>query len=141
VSAAAPLQSWLADTVAMVLFCTVTGAAVEVGISGLSWEQSLQARLAAVPLNLLSARPYGWYRDWVLAALGALEGGALRKALLDVAAFVTFQVPVYATVLVFTGATCGQIVTSCATLACLSAFLGRPYGAFLEWCRRVASSN
>jgi hypothetical protein len=28
--------------------------------------QSFRSRMTAIPVNLLTARPYGIYRDWVL---------------------------------------------------------------------------
>lgn len=129
------------DTAAMIVFCTVTGMMVEVGISGLTWTQSAQARLAAIPLNLLTARPYGVYRDWLFHKLGAHQGGRLRVTGVDVLCFVTFQVPVYAAVLLAAGATLQQLVASCTTMTLLSAFMGRPYGAFLELCRRLGKAG
>ena len=47
----------IADTLAMILFSLVLGMFVEVVISGLTVVQSLTARAASVPVNLLTGRP------------------------------------------------------------------------------------
>ncbi|MBI4511843.1 MAG: L-alanine exporter AlaE [Deltaproteobacteria bacterium] len=135
------MRQWIVDTMAMVVFSTVVGMLVEVLVSGLSISQSLDARLMAVPLNLLTARPYGVYRDRVLAVLAAPshDAHAVRRTAADVLAFVSFQVPIYALILSVSGARLAQIATSCATVALLSTFMGRPYGVFLDACRRLAA--
>ncbi|QLJ33917.1 L-alanine exporter AlaE, partial [Serratia marcescens] len=37
--------------------------AIEVLISGMSFQQSLSSRLLSIPVNILIAWPYGRYRD------------------------------------------------------------------------------
>lgn len=134
---ASPVRRFLSDAFAMVVFSFAVGMAVEVLISGLTVSQSLHARLSAIPVNLVTARPYGWFRDRVLSLARAERGGWLRKTAVEVAAFVAFQVPVYMSILLLAGASARQILTSCATLAALSAFMGRPYGVFLDFSRRL----
>lgn len=51
----------------MVLFPTCVGALIEIGISGMSVEQSLRVRLSAIPIILIGGGPYGIYRDKCLA--------------------------------------------------------------------------
>jgi len=129
------VRRFFADTFAMITFSTIGGMVIEILISGLTIGQSIQARLTAVPANLLTGRPYGIYRDWVLRVTKAKEGGKLRKGLADLFAFVTFQVTLYAIILTSTGARISQIVTACGTLTVLSVFMGRPYGMFLDFSR------
>jgi hypothetical protein len=131
------MKRFLADTFALIVFSTVAGAFVEFLIAGLSASQVLQARLVAVPVILLTARPYGLYRDWLFRAFRARAGGPLRAALIDILAFVSFQVPVYALNLALAGATLGQIAASVASAVVILLISGRPYGLFLDWCRRL----
>lgn len=59
------MRRFLADTTAMVVFSTVAGMFTEIVVAGLSVQQSLYARLTALPIILITARPYGRYRDWM----------------------------------------------------------------------------
>ena len=124
-----------ADTFAMIAFSTVVGMVIEILISGMTLGQSVQTRLTAIPVNLLTARPYGMFRDWVFRLMRAHEGGKVRKGIADTMAFVLFQAPLYVAILTISGANVRQIATACGTITILSAFMGRPYGIFLDFSR------
>jgi hypothetical protein len=47
---------FLADTLSMTVFSTVLCMSIEIGLAGLTFGQSLTARFAAVPTNLLTGR-------------------------------------------------------------------------------------
>ncbi len=131
------MRTFLADTFALVAFSTLAGLLTELLVAGMSLAQSAQARATAVPATLLTARPYGLFRDWVFRVSGAEAGGPARRALADVAAFVAFQVPVYAAILALAGASPEQMAKACGTAAIVLAVSGRPYGLFLELSRRL----
>lgn len=57
------LRSAAADTFALVVYCFVIGMAIEILISGMTFQQSLSSRLVSIPVNILIAWPYGVYRD------------------------------------------------------------------------------
>jgi len=97
-----------ADTFALVSFAFVVGMVVEILVSGLTFHQSLQSRLLAIPLKLV-----------------------------DITAFSTFMMPQYAAVLGWVGADWGQIAVACGTVAAMSIAVGRPYGLYLVFCRRL----
>lgn len=52
-------RGFLADTTALIIFFTFTGALNERYISGMSWEDVGQARLLGAALMVPVARPYG----------------------------------------------------------------------------------
>jgi hypothetical protein len=131
------MRRFFADTFALIVFSTVAGAAVEVIFAGLTIAQTLQARVTAIPVILLTARPYGLYRDWIFRVSHADQSGQVWRAIADIAAFMTFQVPVYVAILILAGASVGQIVTACATAVVIMAVSGRPYGLFLDLCRQL----
>ena len=131
------MRRFLADTFALVVFSTVAGMFVEVVIAQMTLTQSVRARVTAIPITLITARPYGGFRDWVFRLSKADTGGQARRALADIGAFVVFQVPVYATVLLLAGANLRQIAAACATATIILAISGRPYGLLLELCRRL----
>lgn len=129
--------NWLADTIALVTFAFVTGMAVEIGLSGLTLEQSLHSRLLAIPLNALIARPYGLYRDYLFRRTAADHKARYVRMLVDITAFLTFMMPQYAAVLWWVGADIFQILIACFTVLVLSMVVGRPYGLYMVFCRKV----
>src|SRR3989344_7159596 len=131
------MRRFFADTFAMITFSTVVGMVIEILVSDMTFGQSVQARLTAIPANLLTARPYGMFRDWVFRLMRANEGGQVRKGIADILAFALFQVPLYVTILFTSGANVRQIATACGTLTILSIFMGRPCGIFLDFSRRL----
>lgn len=62
-SAQSRLRHAVADTFAMVVYCTVVNMMIEIFLSGMSFQQSLSSRLVAIPVNIIIAVPYGFYRD------------------------------------------------------------------------------
>jgi L-alanine exporter len=57
------MRKFLADTFALVVFSTLAGMFAELLVAGMTLLQSAQARLTAIPMMLMTARPYGVFRD------------------------------------------------------------------------------
>lgn len=127
-------KDMLADTFALITFSLVAGMVIEIWIAGLSLEQSLVSRLLSIPVNLLIARPYGLYRDWVMSR-APFAGGPLGNTVLDIIAYVSFQLPVYALLVASAGASAEQLILACAMQVGGFVFLARPYGLYLQLCR------
>ena len=124
-----PSRSFIADTFALLVFFTVCGVVTERFVGGMEWDEVARSRLVGAPLMVLTARPYGLWRD---AVLRALPGPLIVR---DTLALLVFQVPIYATIVWSSGADGGEIAraTGSATLGML--VLGRPYGLWLDWVR------
>ena len=90
------LRHAVADTFAMVVYCSVVNMCIEVFLSGIEFSNSLfYSRLVAIPVNILIAWPYGMYRDSVYALQHAkFSPSGWIKNLADIMAYVTFQSPV-----------------------------------------------
>lgn len=131
------VRRYLADTSALIVYSTVAGTFVELVVAGLTAEQCLRARLTAVPIILITGRPYGLYRDWIWRLSGADEGVAARRVIADTTAFVSFQLPVYWIVLLIAGASFWQIAAASVTATIILLVSGRPYGALLDVFRRL----
>ena len=131
------LRGFIADTVALIVFSTVAAGSIEWFIVGLSPAQILQTRLSTIPVVILTARPYGLYRDFIFRRFPRAAERESGRAWLDSLAFVTFQAPVYAAILVSAGAETGQIVTAVSTSLIAMVLAGRPYGMFLQFVRRL----
>ncbi|MEZ8103863.1 L-alanine exporter AlaE [Vibrio clamense] len=125
-----------ADTFAMVVFCFISGMIVEVFISGMSFEQSLASRVLSIPVNIAIAWPYGVFRDWFIRSGYKVSTSKLMKNVSDLLAYVLFQSPVYAGILLAVGASTDQIITAVSSNAVISCGMGVLYGYFLDMCRK-----
>lgn len=126
--------AFLADTVALILFFTTTGIINERMIAGMTWEQIFHARLLGAVLMVPVARPYGIWRDWLMKRAGESQ---VSRLLWDSIALVSFQVPLYASIIAFSGASGGGLVRGTLGAALMMLFLGRPYSAFLNRVRKL----
>ena len=132
------MRRYLADTLALLVFSSLGAFFTEVVIAGLSVNQSAHARLVSVPVIIVTARPYGAYRDWVLRIFRTDVAGQRRlRVVADTAAFLSFQLPVYWMILVLAGADLGQIAVSSTGATVAIVVSGRPYGVLLDLCRRL----
>lgn len=129
------MRKFFSDTFSMLTFSTITGMLIEILISKMTLGQSIQARLTAMPANFITARPYGFFRDYLFRIFKVEDRKYPKRTLVDTLAFVLFQVPLYAAILLFSGANTVQILKACSTLTVFSVFLGRPYGLFLDFSR------
>jgi hypothetical protein len=131
------LRHAVADTFAMVVYCSVVNMSIEIFLSGMSFEQSLSSRLVAVPVNILIAWPYGFYRDAIMRYARRVSPTGWMKNLADVLAYVTFQSPVYVAILLTVGADWHQIAAAVSSNIVVSMLMGAAYGYFLDYCRRL----
>ncbi|WP_136683977.1 L-alanine exporter AlaE [Falsirhodobacter xinxiangensis] len=127
-------RSYVADTLALILFFTTTGIINERFIAGMTWEQILHARLLGGVLMVPVGRPYGIWRDWMMAHA---KDTRFSQVLWDSLALMSFQVPIYAAIIAFSGATGEGLLRGVAGAAVMMIVLGRPYGAFLNWVRHL----
>lgn len=126
--------AYVADTLALILFFTTTGIINERFIAGMTWEQVLHARLIGGALMIPVGRPYGMWRDWMMSHAKANRSSQL---LWDSLALMSFQVPIYAAIIAFSGASGDGLIRGMLGAAAMMILLGRPYGAFLNWIRHL----
>jgi hypothetical protein len=131
------LRHAVADTFAMVVYCSVVNMMIEIFLSGMSFEQSLSSRLVAIPVNILIAWPYGFYRDAFMRFTKRYSHANWSKSLADILAYVTFQSPVYVVILWSVGADWNQIAAAVSSNIIVSMIMGAAYGYFLDYCRRL----
>jgi hypothetical protein len=128
------VRSFIADTLALVLFFTVTSGLNERIVAGMSWDEVAVSRMIGAPLMVLTARPYGIWRNWLLARLAPSTSRGSVAA--DAAALLVFQVPIYAAIIAVGGARGSELLTGTIGFALLMLVLGRPYGLWLDIVRR-----
>lgn len=130
------MKLFLVDTITTVLFFTCLAAMAELFVVGLAPRQVLFARLVMVPVMVLTARPYGLWRDLLLRRLRPRR--RIGVIATDTLAFLGFQVPVYVLTLIVAGADAGKIAVAAGTAAFFMLFLGAPFGLVLDRVRRLA---
>lgn len=127
------MRALFVDSFAALVFFTVVAGLVELLFAGMSPDQVLAARLVAIPVILATGRPYGMWRDMVFRRFGR----NISPLLVDIGAFLSFQVPVYAGILAIAGASIGQMTAAIGAALVFMPLIGRPYGLFLSICRRL----
>lgn len=138
------LRHAVADTFAMVVYCSIVNMMIEIFLSGMSFEQSLSSRLVAIPVNILIAWPYGFYRDAIMRIARRTSPSGWMKNLADVLAYVTFQSPVYVAILLTVGADWHQIVAAVSSNIVVSMMMGAPTATSLTivvGCSRSVSTQ
>jgi len=93
--------AYVADTLALILFFTTTGIINERFIAGMTWEQVFHARVIGGFLMIPIGRPYEMWRGWMMSHA---KENRLSQILWDSAAVMSFQVPIYAAIIAFSGA-------------------------------------
>nr|WP_289852297.1 L-alanine exporter AlaE [Mesorhizobium liriopis] len=127
------MRSFLADTLALVSFFTVTSGLNERFVAGMEWEEVFSSRAIGAVLMVLTARPYGLWRNWLL---GRVAPQSRRGELLaDGFALLVFQVPIYLAIIAMAGARGSALLLGALGFAGLMLVLGRPYGLWLDWVR------
>ncbi|MBY6155426.1 L-alanine exporter AlaE [Vannielia litorea] len=130
------MRLFLVDTLTAVLFFTTVAALSELLIAGMAPAAVLFTRLVMIPVMVATGRPYGWWRDTLFRRFAPRRAAA--RTALDIAAFISFQAPVYALTLLAAGATAAQITAAVGSALVLMVLLSRPYGLLLDWARRAA---
>ena len=111
--------------------------AIEIFLSEMTFQQSLSSRLVAIPVNIIIAVPYGFYRDFAMRQAYRISASGWMKNIADVVAYVTFQSPVYVAILLVVGADWHQIAAAVSSNIVVSMMMGAAYGYFLDYCRRL----
>ena len=128
------LRSFIADTLALVSFFTVTSGLNERFVAGMEWSEVLSSRAIGAVLMVLTARPYGLWRNWLLGWIAPQT--RWTELLADGFALLLFQVPIYLAIIAVAGAKGSALICGALGFAGLMLVLGRPYGLWLEWVRR-----
>lgn len=125
----------LLDVFAMNSFSWAIAIPIELGLAGMGWREHLQVRLMAIFFNTLIARPFTLYRNWVVQRYGS--GGAVNAYLVDTFVFLSFQLPLYLLNMFLGGAGVAEMAIASLTFLMIAGALGRPYGIYLDWLRRL----
>jgi len=126
---------WLADTIALISFTIVTGMFIEIAIVGMTVQQSIQSRILCQPINILTGRLYGVYRDKVIVQTGKKLPAKGAQVIGDILAYITFQLPLYIAILLVIGVDLPNILKAVFSQTAALLVLGAPYGYWLTKVR------
>ena len=129
------MRLFIIDTLATIVFFTVVATFSELIVAGMEPSQVLTTRLLMVPIMVLTGRPYTGWRDWLVKHVR--PDHRWSAALVDIAAFLSFQAPVYAATLLIAGANSAEIGAAIGSAMIFMIVLARPFGVFVDWARRV----
>ena len=133
------MKNYFIDTAATITFFTVIAALSELLIAGMNPTQVLIARLIMMPVMMVTARPYGLWRDWFFSKTRPQRW--LTNVVGDIIVFITFQVPVYVATLALAGANPSEIAAAVSASIVFMILLSRPFGIYLEAVRNWASTS
>jgi hypothetical protein len=130
-------EFWV-DVFVMNTFSYVVAAPLELIVAGMSWEAHLKVRLMGLLVNSVIGRPYGVWREFIVRRTGMTENStAINRYWVDTMVFLSFQLPVYVTIMALGGADWNGILKAAGTASLLAGFLGRPYGIYLDFVRSL----
>jgi len=125
--------NFIADTLALVIFFTIASGLNELLVVGMEWHEILVSRGIGAVLMVATARPYGIWRDWFFSKVS--PSTRLAGFATDCVALLSFQVPIYAAIILVGGADGAGVLRGALSFAALMLVLGRPYGLFLDFIR------
>lgn len=133
----------IVDTVGNITYSLITGSILDY-CAGLNFAGILASRASATAMNSVTGGPYGWWREKAFKLTKTnKESGKIRKTLVDLLSFNTFQVPIYAAAvaigsLISEGKVDIEKVQNGATyLATISPFIGPTMGWYMDGCRKL----
>ena len=127
------ILSFIADTTALVIFFTIASGLNERFVAGMAWSDILVSRSVGAVLMVLTARPYGLWRDFLFGKVQPKTRSGTFAT--DCFSLIAFQVPVYIAIIAVGGASGAGLIKGAAGFTVLMLVLGRPYGIFLEFVR------
>lgn len=129
------VKNWAVDTTAAWLYWTPVMTVTEFA-SGMEPKEVLKSRAMSLLNHAVLGRVVGKYRNvvakWYHADANSSE---IRKAVSDITAQLTTQIPIYSTMLYFSGVSLREGLAALGTGLVIGFFSGRPFG-YVQDCWR-----
>ena len=131
------VKNWAVDTTVAWLYWTPIMTVTEFA-SGMEPEEVLKSRLMGLVNHAVLGRPFGKYRHFVARRYHAhSDSSEVRKAVSDITAQLTTQIPLYSTMLYFSGVSFREGLVALGTGVTIGFFSGRPYGYVQDKWRKL----
>ncbi len=130
------VKNWAVDTTAAWLYWTPIMTATEFA-SGMEPKEVLKSRAMSLLNHAVLGRLIGKYRHFVAKWYHADSSSSeIRKVVSDITAQLTTQIPIYSTMLYFSGVSFREGLTALGTGLLIGFFSGRPFGYVQDYWRR-----
>jgi len=133
----------MVDTAGSVTYSLMVGSGLDY-VAGLSLSGIIASRVSATVANVVTGAPYGMWRDYVFEKTNTRsECGTVRKSVVELIAFNTFQVPIYAVgIMIGTFVSEGEVNWATVQegseyLAMISPLIGPTMGWYMDGFRRM----
>jgi len=132
----------LVDTLGNVTYSIIVGSMLDYS-AGLRLKGIISSRATATGINTITGGPYGWWREKMFKWTNTKsDSNKIRKYLVDLLAFNTFQIPVYATALSVGTLIEGEydfskVANGIKNLAMISPLIGPTMGWYMDGFRRL----
>ena len=130
----------IVDTLGNITYSLIVGSALDYS-AGLRLKGIIGSRATATAINSVTGGPYGWWREKMFKWTNTKSNSnKVRKYLVDLLAFNTFQIPVYATALSIGTLTEGEydfqrVVEGVKNLVIISPVIGPTMGWYMDGFR------
>ncbi|MBI4738050.1 L-alanine exporter AlaE [Candidatus Woesearchaeota archaeon] len=132
------MKDYLVDTSSSLIFYAPVFTFVEYVIAGMESNEVLKSRTIGTIVGIVTARPYGKFREWWSHARRTDSGSSqLKKLLTETSGLTLFTLPCYVATLTIAGASFDETVVALPSGLALSALSSRPYGYFLDRWRKL----
>lgn len=136
-------RATVVDTLGNVTYSWIAGSILDY-CAGLNGEGIMVSRISAMGINAVTGRPYGLWRDYVFEKMRTTdESGRIQRGVVELVAFNTFQVPIYAVgVMIGTFVSEGEVnwtkvKEGSEYLAMISPLIGPTMGWYMDGFRRM----
>lgn len=131
------------DTAGNITYSLIAGSILDY-CAGLNLAGIIASRASATAMNSVTGGLYGWWREKAFKVTKTnKESSKLRKSLVDLLAFNTFQVPIYATAVAIGSlfsegkVDIKKVQNGAVYLATISPFIGPTLGWYMDGCRKL----
>jgi hypothetical protein len=134
---------YIVDTSASLIYSNIIFTPIELYTTDFNYQEVFDTRLKMSLIGLFISRPYGIFRDYWSKKIWKLNKNSsqLKRYLSDVSANITYYGGIYTLIGVSTGRDLEEIAMAFGTATLTTAITGRPYGMFIDYCRKRVSKT
>jgi hypothetical protein len=131
-------KKYLVDTGSSLLYSNAIFTPIELLTTGGNFDEVSETRLKMSLAALVISRPYGAFRNFWSKKIWKMhkKSSKLKRYATDVTGNLLYYGGLYTAMALSTGRDLEEIGTALACASITTAFTGRPYGMFMDYCRK-----
>lgn len=133
-------KKYLVDTGSSLVYSNLVFTPIEILTTGGNIEQVTETRLKMSLLGLAISRPYGIFRNYWSKQVWKIDNKTsnLRRYSADITGNLLYYGGIYTGIAVSSGRDMEEIGIALGLASLTTMFTGRPYGMFMDYCRKKA---